>query len=284
MATVTWKGIVSFGLVSVPVALTTATEQHSGLPLHQVHRTDGYRIRQKRYCEGEDVEVPYADIARAYEAPDGRQVIVTEEDLADLPVPSKNMIDVLGFVDQASIDPMRFGTPYYVSVAAKTPPKPYVLLREALRESGRMAVTKVTLRSRESLAVLRVVGDVLVLQTMLWPDEIRSSAGLAPEDVDVRPQELKMARSLMDALSEDFDPEQLRDEYAAALAERINAKLTGAEPQHAQATPAGGQVVDLMAMLQASVDEAQHRRDEHQAAAPVAKKPAKKATVKRKAS
>ena len=119
----TWKGAISFGLVTVPVQLYAATESHSGPSLHMVHKTDGSRIKQKRFCEDEDVEVAYADIARAFETPDGRKAIITDDDVKELPVPSKRLIDVLAFVDQDSIDPLRFSTPYYVGVAAKSPSK-----------------------------------------------------------------------------------------------------------------------------------------------------------------
>lgn len=177
MPQVTWKGVITFGLVSVPVQLYAATEEHSGPTLHQMHAKDGSRIRLKRFCEAEGVEVPYGEVVKGYESPDGRQVVLDESDLAELPLPSKKIIDVLAFVPADSIDPMMLAKAYYVSTADKAPAKPYVLLRDALVESGQIAVTKVTMRTRESLAVLRVRGDALVLQTCLWPDEVRSAEG-----------------------------------------------------------------------------------------------------------
>jgi len=258
MPQVTWKGSITFGLVTVPVALYAATERHSGATLHQVHREDGGRIRMKRVCELDGEEVDYADVAKAFESPDGREVVLEEEDLAELPVPSKKVIDVLAFVDAERIDPIRFTTPYYVGLPAGTPAKPYQLLRDALRESGQVAVTKVTLQSRESLAVLRVQGDLLVLQTMRWPDEIRDASGIAPGGADqVRPQELRMARSLMDTLSEGFELDELHDDYAQAMEEVIAAKLEGAEPPRAaEKAPRGGKVIDLMEALRSSVEAA----------------------------
>jgi DNA end-binding protein Ku len=288
MPATTWKGIISFGLVSVPVQLYAATESHSGPQLHQVHKTDGSRIKLRRFCEDEDLEVPYKDIAKGYESPDGREVIITDDDVKDLPVPSKKVIDVLAFVDQDSIDPLRFSSPYYVGVADKTPSKPYILLREAMRESGKLAVTKVTMRTRESLAVLRVMGDQLVLQTMLWPDEIRTAEGLAPTDQgDVRPQEIAMARSLMDIQSEGFDLDSLQDEYDVALQALIDARLEGVEPPHGEEAPTGGgKVLDLMAALQASVEDAKRHRGETGAGSTEepATQPAKKTTAKRPAA
>ena len=271
-----WKGSITFGLVSVPVALYKATEEHSGLSLHMVHATDGGRIKLRRFCEAEDQEVPFEEIAKGFETDDGRQAVITKDDLEGLPLPSKRIIDVIAFVDAVDIDPLRLATPYYVGVAAKAPAKPYVLLREALTRAGKVAVTKVTLSTRESLAVLRVVGDLLVLQTMLWPDEIRPPEGLAPQgESEVRPQELKMARSLMDTLSEDFRLEDLHDQYAAALKQVIEAKLEGA-PTAADATApvGGGQAMDLMAALRSSVEAA---RQAH----PKAVEPQQRATTRR---
>ncbi|MFD9125986.1 Ku protein [Kitasatospora sp. NPDC059571] len=260
MPQVTWKGVITFGLVSVPVQLYAATEEHSGPALHQVHAKDGARIRQKRFCEAEGVEVPYSEVAKGYESPDGRRVVLEDDDLAQLPLPSKKIIDVLAFLPADAIDPLMYSKAYYVATADKAPAKPYVLLRDALVDSGQIAVTKVAMRTRESLAVLRVHGDALVLQTCLWPDEVRSAEGIAPdESVTVRPQELKMARSLMDTLSEDFDLSALHDEYQAALEGVIEAKLAGAEVPHGEEEPAeagGDNVIDLMSVLRSSVKAA----------------------------
>lgn len=252
----TWKGAITFGLVSIPVQLFPATEEH-GVSLHQVHAEDGGRIRLKRYCERENREVAYAEIAKAYESPDGRTAVLTDDDLSDLPLPSKKIIDVLAFVDESEVDPLLLAKPYYLQTATPAAAKPYVLLREALSGTGRAAVTKITLRTRESLALLRVRDDLLVLQTMLWPDEVRPATGLAPQGkVEVRPQELKMATSLMDTLSEDFDLGAMHDEYQHALDSLVTAKLEGAPPptegEAAEAAP--DNVIDLMAALSASVE------------------------------
>ncbi|MFD9067575.1 Ku protein [Kitasatospora purpeofusca] len=259
----TWKGTISFGLVSIPVHLYSATKEHD-VPLHQVHAKDGGRVRMKRYCEEEEKEVPYAEIAKGYESPDGRTVTLTDEDLADLPLPSKKIIDVLAFVDEGEIDPLMFSKAYYVGVADKAASKPYALLRDALVESGQIAVTKIALRSRESPAVLRVHDGTLVLQTCIWPDEVRPAAGIAPEeDVTVRPQELRMARSLMETLSEDFDLEQLHDDYQQALQQVIEARLQGVEvPHEEEAGEAPDNVIDLMEALRSSLRRAKDARPE----------------------
>ncbi|MFD7416134.1 Ku protein [Kitasatospora purpeofusca] len=259
----TWKGTISFGLVSIPVHLYSATKEHD-VPLHQVHAKDGGRVRMKRYCEEEEKEVPYAEIAKGYESPDGRTVTLTDEDLADLPLPSKKIIDVLAFVDEGEIDPLMFSKAYYVGVADKAASKPYALLRDALVESGQIAVTKIALRSRESPAVLRVHDGTLVLQTCIWPDEVRPAAGIAPEeDVTVRPQELRMARSLMETLSEDFDLEQLHDDYQQALQQVIEARLQGVEvPHEEEAGEAPDNVIDLMEALRSSLRRAKDAHPE----------------------
>ncbi|MFD4657578.1 Ku protein [Kitasatospora sp. NPDC058444] len=257
----TWKGTISFGLVSIPVHLYSATQEHD-VPLHQVHAKDGGRVRMKRYCEREEKEVPYAEIAKGYESPDGRTVTLSDEDLADLPLPSKKIIDVLAFVDEGEIDPLMFSKAYYVGVADKAAAKPYALLRDALTESGQIAVTKIALRTRESPAVLRVHDNTLVLQTCIWPDEVRPVAGIAPEgDVTVRPQELKMARSLMDTLSEDFDLAQLHDDYQQALQQVITARLEGVEvPHEEEPGEAPDNVIDLMEALRSSLKRAKGGR------------------------
>ncbi|AEW97828.1 MULTISPECIES: non-homologous end joining protein Ku [Streptomycetaceae] len=280
-----WKGAIGFGLVSIPVKLYAATEEH-GVSLHQVHVKDGGRVRQRRVCEVCGEEVPYSDIAKGYQDDAGRTAVLSDSDLAELPLPSKRLIDVLAFVDAHEIDPLALSRAYYVGSEAAAA-KPYVLLRQALVESGKAAVTKIALRQRESLALLRVHDDTLVLHTMYWPDEVRPAEGLAPpERVTVRPQELKMAASLMDTLSEDFDLAALHDEYQEALDELVEAKLEGkAAPVVEETTAAPDNVIDLMAALQASIREADAGRGGRKAGAateetaPTAK-PAKKTTAK----
>ena len=263
-----WKGAISFGLVTVPVSIAPAVEEHN-VALHQVHAKDGGRVRMKRWCELEDREVPYREIAKGFEADDEHTVILTDEDLSGLPLPTKRTIDVLAFVDESQIDPVYFAKPYYVA-PEKTGGKPYALLRDAMRESGQVAVTKITLSTRESPAVLRVHDDVLVLQLMVWPDEVRSAEGIAPQEAGVRPQELAMAQSLIQTLSTDF-PElagELHDDYQNALRDLVEAKLEGAPvPHEAPRRAAGDNVIDLMAVLERSVKAAQGGRTRgHEAA------------------
>jgi DNA end-binding protein Ku len=255
-----WKGAISFGLVSIPVKLYSATEEKD-VSFHQVHREDGGRIRYKRVCQIDGDEVPYSDIAKGYELSSGEVVVLTDEDFADLPLTTSRAIDVLEFVPLEQVDPLYFSKSYYLEPDAAGA-KPYVLLREALENSGRVALVKVALRQRESLATLRVRDGVFVLEMMLWPDEIREpSFGFLDEDIEVRPQELKMAESLIDSLSGDFVPDQYSDNYREALQTLIEAKVAGREVvQPAEPAADSGTVVDLMAALRASVEAAKQGR------------------------
>ncbi|MFF3257243.1 Ku protein [Actinacidiphila glaucinigra] len=248
-----WSGYVSFGLVTIPVHLYSATAEH-GTGFHQVHASDGARIRHRRVCEREDVEVPQSEIARGWERPDGRTVVLLDEDLDALPLPTKRTVDVLGFVDERDVDPVLYSKPYWVGAAGEQGQRPYALLVEALARHGTVAVAKVTLRTRERLAVLRPRHGMLVLHTLLWPQEIREPEDLS-SNAPVTDRELELAELLIDQLA-GVDIAELHDEYAAALEQLVAAKLTGAglqEPE--EPTPA----VDLMAALEASIRATRER-------------------------
>jgi DNA end-binding protein Ku len=259
-----WKGSVSFGLVTIPIQLYAAT-QNNNISMHQVHETDGARIQYKRFCSAEGVEVPYAEIAKGYELDDGEMVILTDGDLADLPLSSSRSIEVLEFVDLEAIDPIYFDRNYYLEPQRDQAAKPYVLLRDALHKSGHVAIAKVALRQRETLAVLRVYADVLVLTTMLWPDEVRApDFGFLREDApQLRQQELTMAGSLIDSLTEPvFEPDKYTDSYREALESVIAAKAAGEETtKPAPAAAAKGEPADLMSVLEASVSAAKQNRE-----------------------
>ncbi|MEV0311546.1 Ku protein [Nonomuraea fuscirosea] len=255
-----WKGAISFGLVTIPVKLYSATEQKD-VSFHQVHREDGGRIRYKRVCTLDGEEVQYADIAKGYELASGEMVVLTDEDFEGLPLTTSRRIDVLQFAPAEQIDPIYFAKSYYLEPDAQGA-KPYVLLRNALESSGQVAVVKVALRQRESLATLRVRDGVFVLETMLWPDEIRTpDFGFLEEDIEVRAQELKMAESLITTMESDFDPSEYHDTYREALQQVIEAKVAGKEVIPAQEEEEGGPAVDLMAALRASVEAAKRERE-----------------------
>jgi DNA end-binding protein Ku len=277
-----WKGAVSFGLVSIGVKLYSATEDKD-IRFNQVHASDGGRIKYKRVCSIDGEEVEYADIAKGYELPDGEVIILTDEDFDELPLDSRREIEVLEFVDQDEIDPIHFEKTYYLEPDGPAA-RPYVLLRDALENAGQVAITKIAIRNRESLAAMRVRDGVLVLHTMRWPDEIRTpDFGFLDEDITVRPQELQMAEALISSMTGSFDPDEFTDEYRAALTALLEAKQTGGEvvqPEEPEDT--GGAVVDLMSALRRSVERARGGSSDDEAAEAPAKKTASKRTPTKK--
>jgi DNA end-binding protein Ku len=260
-----WKGAVTFGLVNVPVKLYSATEDHD-VPLHQVHDADGGRIRYKRVCEVDGEVVPYEHIDRAYD--DGeRTVVLTKKDLADLPAERDREISVVEFVPSEQIDPIMFDRTYYLEPDSKST-KAYVLLRRTLEETDRTAVVKFALRQRTRLAALRVRDEVLVLQTLLWADEIREAAFPAlDEPAKISEKELTMSAQLVSSFEADFTPEDYEDEYQVQLRKLVEAKLEAGESvdtaatfgEQAEGEDEGAEVVDLMEALKRSVAESKSR-------------------------
>lgn len=260
-----WKGAVSFGLVNVPVRLYSATENHD-ISFHQVRASDGSRIRYKRVAQADGEEVAYKDIAKAYETEDGKTVVLTDEDMASLPNRSSKEIAVESFVPIDQIDPILYDKAYYIEPDAMGA-KAYGLLREALKESERVAVVTVSVRTRMTMAVLRVVDDVIVLQTLLWPDEVRDSAQLDHLDEVSEPKEAEvaMARMLVDSMSGDFEPEGHVDDFKEAVDALVRSKIEGGdvtESPDREDEADSGEVVDLLAALQRSVDRAKAGRGE----------------------
>ncbi|MGW6276527.1 non-homologous end joining protein Ku [Kribbella sp. NPDC055071] len=279
-----WKGAISFGMVTIPIKVFSATEEKD-ISFRQVHVADGGRIKYKRVCSIDGEEVPYSDIGKGYEMPDGRMVVLEPDDFADLPLSSKKVIDVLEFVPADQVDPLYLGKSYYLQADGGPGAKPYVLLRDALDGSELYALVKVALRSRESLGLLRTVDDILVLQVMLWPDEVRDASFAAPpEDVEIRSQEKAMASSYIDTLRGEFDPDQYHDDYRAALEKVVEAKAAGVPlPDTEEEESEGAEVVDLVAALRASVEAAKARRAGGSDGEPAKKAPAKKAAAAKKA-
>jgi DNA end-binding protein Ku len=249
-----WKGAISFGLVTIPVKVYTATEEKT-LHFNQLHAADSGRIRYKRVCSVCGEEVSYQDIVKGYEYEKDHYVMLTDEELEALPVPTARAIEIERFVESEQIDPIYFQRSYYL-VPDGTGVKAYHLLREAIGDDGKVALARVAFREKEHLAILRLRDNVLVLETMFWPDEIRQPKfDELDEDVELRPQEIKMARSLIDSLTDDFQPEEFHDEYRAALEDAIAKKVQGEEITYVEeAEPS--KVVDLMDALRASVEAA----------------------------
>src|SRR5438270_2680166 len=263
-----WRGAVSFGLVSIGVKLYSATEDKD-IRFHQVHATDGGRIKYQRTCSIDGEVVEYGEIAKGYELPDGQLVILTDEDFEELPLSTRREIDVLEFVDQEQIEPIHFEKTYYLEPDGPAT-RPYVLLRDALENAGQVAITKIALRQRESLAALRVRDGVLVLHTMRWPDEIRTpDFGFLDEDVTVRPQELQMAEALIGSMAGEFDPGEFTDDYTKAMTELLEAKQSGGEVQPVpEVAETGSAVVDLMSALRRSVERARGGSADEETPAP----------------
>lgn len=272
MPTAVWSGTISFSLVSVPVQLYSVAE-NIGPELHQYHAEDGGRIRYRRICEIDGTEVPLEDIARGYDV--GHEtVVISGRDLDNLPDVAKKTITIEAFVPEQQIDPIAYRRSYYIS-PEKAGIRPYLLMRDALAKAGRAAVTRFAMRERESLALVRADGGLLVLETLWWPDEVRSVPIEGPPAVDDS-EESKAMAELIEAMSADFDVEKYRNRRAAALQALIDAKAAGREVKHVQRseqTPAA-RVGDLLAALRQSVEQAKEARGEAKLAP---KKRAKKA-------
>jgi DNA end-binding protein Ku len=257
-----WNGAISFGLVSIPIKVVNATESHA-ISFRQIHLDDGGRIRYRKVCELEDSEVSTAEIGKAYEDADGTLIPITDEDLASLPIPTARTIEIVAFVPADRIDPLQMDTAYYLAANGVPAAKPYVLLREALKRSQKVAVAKFALRGRERLGMLRVVDDVIAMHGLLWPDEIRATDEVAPDAaITIRDKELDMADALMDTLGE-VDLTDLHDDYREAVEELVTAKTEGHEaPAAPTGEKTGGKVLDLMAALEKSVRAAEESRGE----------------------
>src|SRR6478672_3879665 len=254
-----WKGAIAFGLVNVPVKVYSATEDHD-ISLHQVHNADGGRIRYQRRCEVCSEIIDYEDIDKAYEE-DGRTVILSREELKSIPAENSHEIEVVQFVPAEQLDPMTFEKSYYLEPDAKSP-KAYVLLRRALEDTDRVAIVQFALREKTRLGALRIRDDVLVLQSLLWADEVREASFPALEtSVRISAQEREMSAALVESMAADFEPGSFTDEYQVQLRQLIEAKLEQGESLDTEETfgvEAGeggkGEVIDLMEALKRSLD------------------------------
>jgi DNA end-binding protein Ku len=254
-----WKGAIAFGLVNVPVKVYSATEDHD-ISLHQVHNADGGRIRYQRRCEVCGEVVDYSDIEKAFEE-DGRTVVLSKDELKSIPAENSHEIEVVQFVPSEQLEPMMFEKSYYLEPDSKSP-KAYVLLRRALEDTDRVAIVQFALREKTRLGALRIKDDVLVLQSLLWPDEVRE-ASFPSLDADIRisAQERDMSAALVESMAADFEPASFTDDYQVQLRQLIEAKLEQGESLDTEETfgvEAGeggkGEVIDLMEALKRSLD------------------------------
>ncbi|MFF1445036.1 Ku protein [Streptomyces sp. NPDC058295] len=257
-----WSGAISFGLVTVPIHVQSATENHS-IRFHQYHLQDMGRIRTRKICELEDREVSNAEIGKGYEYAKDQVVAISDEELRDLPLPTAKAIEIDAFVAADDIDPIRIGEGYYLSPDGQVAAKPYKLLREALARSSKVAIAKYAWSGRERLGMLRVRGDAIVLHAMHWPDEIRDPSELLPEPVDVSEEEIKGALALMESMSrDDLEGDDFKDTYTEAMEKIIEAKREEKPLPEIPEPEQPGRVLDLMAALEESVSKAKASRGE----------------------
>ncbi|EPH41333.1 Ku protein [Streptomyces aurantiacus] len=263
-----WAGAITFGLVTIPIKVVAATEDHS-IRFHQYHLEDMGRIRTRKVCEIEDREVSQDEIGKGYEVSGDTLVAVSDAELREIPLPTAKAIEIAAFVPYESIDPIRIREGYYLEPDRKVAEKPYTLLRKALERNAKAAVAKFAWHGRERLGLLRIRDDAIVLHAMRWPDEIRSPESLAPKDIDVDDGEIDQAVQLIDSMTRDEGiegAEWATDRYTQALEEVIHAKAEGKKPPRAETEEApAGEVVDLMAALQQSVQRARETRGESDA-------------------
>ncbi|ORV48691.1 Ku protein [Mycobacterium europaeum] len=283
-----WKGSIAFGLVNVPVKVYSATQDHD-IKFHQVHAKDNGRIRYQRVCELDGEVVEYRDIARAFESDDGQMVIITDDDISTLPEERSREIEVLEFVPAEEVDPMLFDRSYFLEPDSKSS-KSYVLLAKTLAETDRMAIVHFTLRNKTRLAALRVKDfgkrDVMMVHTLLWPDEIRDpDFPVLDKEVEIKPAELKMAGQVVESMAEDFNPDRYHDTYQEQLQELIDAKLEGGEAFTTEEQPKEldetEDVSDLLAKLEASVKARSGDGKATAKKAPAKKTAARKTTAKK---
>ncbi|RNL49832.1 Ku protein [Arthrobacter oryzae] len=278
-----WKGAIAFGLVNVPVKVYGATEDHD-ISLHQVHNADGGRIRYQRRCEVCSNIVDYEDIDKAYEE-DGRTVVLRREELKSVPAENSREIEVVQFVPAEQLDPIMFEKSYYLEPDAKSP-KAYVLLRRALEDTDRVAIVQFALREKTRLGALRVRGEVMMLQSLLWADEVREASFPALEtSLRISAQEREMSAALVESMASDFEPGQFTDDYQTQLRQLIEAKLDKGESLvteetfgAAAADDGAGEVIDLMEALKRSLERKRGAAAGAGTAAPADKPPAKSAT------
>jgi DNA end-binding protein Ku len=280
-----WSGAISFGLVTVPINVVSATENHS-IQFHQYHLEDMGRIRYRKYCEIEDREVDQGEIGKGYELTKEQVIPISDEELRDLPLPTAKAIEIVAFVPLESVDPLKIGEGYYLAPSGQVAAKPYKLLRMALDRSSKVAVAKYAWSGRERLGLLRVRDDAIVLHAMRWPDEIRDPSELLPPPVEVTDEEIDGALALMDTMArDDLDDEEFRDTYTEALEQIIEAKREHREPPampEPETQP--GKVVDLMAALTESVQKARASRGEDADVHTLPKKKAAKKTARKSES
>jgi DNA end-binding protein Ku len=281
-----WSGAISFGLVTIPIHVASATENHS-IQFHQYHLEDMGRVRVRKVCDLEDREIPQSEIGKGYEYAKDQVVAISDQELRELPLPTAKAIEIQAFVPLESIDPIRIAEGYYLVPDGQVAAKPYKLLRQALDRSSKVAIAKYAWSGRERLGLLRLRDDAIVLHAMRWPDEVRDPAAVDPPHEKVSEEEIEGALALMESMSrDDLDGPEFEDSYTDALAKIIESKREDKPLPDAPEPEQPGKVLDLMAALTESVQQAKASRGEdadvHEMPKKTAKKqPAKKAAAKK---
>jgi DNA end-binding protein Ku len=255
MARAMWKGSIAFGLVNIPIELYSAVRDHRP-KFRLLHAKDESPVKYERICQRDGKAVAWEDLVKGYEYSKGHFVVLTKDDFKTAALEKTRTVDIMDFVDPKEIDERYFETPYYLQ-PGKGADRSYALLRDAIRDSGRVGIAKIILRDAQHLAAVEAIGDALVLTMMRFSDELADLSDYKfPRKADVRPAELKMARQLIDNLAAEWNPEKYTDEYTANLMRVINAKMKGRSPKliDERATPKQAEVVDLMARLRASLE------------------------------
>jgi DNA end-binding protein Ku len=261
-----WKGNISFALVSIPISLFSATRRNE-LSFHYLHKKDMSAVSYKRFCDSEDVEVPWEEITRGYEYEKGQYIEITDEDLDKADVELTKTIQILEFVQEEEIDPLFFDKPYYLE-PQKGGDRAYALMRDALAQSKKVGIAKVVLKSREHLAAVKAIGDMMTLQTMRFAHEIVETDSLnLPKRADISKKEMDLANTLIDSMSDKFDPGKYKDDYYDKVMEIIQMKVAGVSPAAPAAkAPGPSNVVDLMEILKQSLNETKKAKKGHPAA------------------
>ena len=261
-----WKGNISFALVSIPISLFSATRRNE-LSFHYLHKKDMSPVSYKRFCDTEDVEVPWEEITRGYEYEKGQYIEITDEDLDKADIELTKTIQIVEFVQEEQIDPLFFDKPYYLE-PQKGGDRAYALMRDALAKSKKVGIAKVVLKSREHLAAVKAIGDMMTLQTMRFAHEIVDTGSLnLPKAAEVSQKEMDLANMLIDSMSDKFDPKKYKDDYYDKVMGIIQMKVAGVSPAApAAAAPGPGKVIDLMEVLKQSLSETKKAKKSHPAA------------------
>lgn len=285
-----WKGSISFALVSIPISVFSATRRNE-LSFHHLHKKDMSPVSYKRFCDTEDVEVPWEEITRGYEFEKGQYVEITDEDLEKADVELTKTIQIIEFVNEDEIDPLYFDKPYYLE-PQKGGERAYALMREALAQSKRVGIAKVVLKSREHLAAVKAIGDMMTLQTMRFAHELVDAGELnLPKKAEISKKEMDLANTLIDSMADKFDAKKYKDEYYEKVQQAIQMKVEGVTPQAPPTKAKPGKVVDLMEVLKQSLRETQKKEggargsaseEEEEPVAAGAGKPARSSRARKK--